>query len=302
MATTPEEINSIAARLAKPSAELLARAAARSNTTPDAIAAVVTKLVAFTAYTYESVNKERRFDNDSQDKFQLSVLDHIFEVSTEFPEALFLWEYRDIQYSYSRKRVIYAGHLLQAAHDDNHNHKAQGIDWVLLDIFAPYRAEYENNKNHNWLDYFDRLEKSIGTNRDTKGLGIIGTAGRCTMGSVDAINGEDGKEVTEFVVTRHELKQLARYWAEVRIEHDYFYFVSTCSGSSQWRWNVYIDRRLDRLTKVLGHEEMQRVWDDAVESYRQCHPEITDENWRVFTSGTEEEREAWRKAVWEEEE
>jgi hypothetical protein len=45
---------------------------------------------------------------------------------------------------------------------------------------------------------------------------------------------------------------------------------------------------------------MQQIGKNAVESYRKCYPKISDEDWRVFTTGTEEEQEAWRTKLWAE--
>ena len=122
----------------------------------------------------------------------------------------------------------------------------------------------DNNENRQpqsiLKDYLDRLEVSVGANRDTEGLGTM-AVGPFIMGSVDAINGEGGREVPEFVATRHELKQLAAYWAEERL-----------------------------------------VQDDAIVSFRKRYPKITDEDWRVFTTGSEEEQEVWRNKVFGEEE
>jgi len=128
----------------------------------------------------------------------------------------------------------------------------------------------------------------------------IMNVGYCTIGSVGPINGEDGKEVPDFVLTLHELKQLALYWMHERIDHDFEWFAYQQSGSSEWRWSVFISRRLNRLAEVLGKEAMQQVGKDAVESYRKCYPSINDEDWRVFTTGTEQEQEAWRTKLWTE--
>jgi hypothetical protein len=48
--------------------------------------------------------------------------------------------YYEMQSSYSAKQVIRAGEVVQQIHD--REQKAQGLDWVLLDIFAPYKTEY----------------------------------------------------------------------------------------------------------------------------------------------------------------
>jgi hypothetical protein len=58
--------------------------------------------------------------------------------------------------------------------------------------------------------YIDRLHNSAGSNRDTGGLGTM-AVGSLIIGSLDAINGKDGKETLEFVATSHEIKHLARY-------------------------------------------------------------------------------------------
>jgi hypothetical protein len=163
----------------------------------------------------------------------------------------------------------------------------------------------DNNENRQpqsiLKDYLDRLEVSVGANRDTEGLGTM-AVGPFIMGSVDAINGEGGREVPEFVATRHELKQLAAYWAEERLEQDFDWFLYQSSGSSEWRWSAFINRRLNRLAEVLGQEAMRVVQDDAIVSFRKRYPKITDEDWRVFTTGSEEEQEVWRNKVFGEEE
>ncbi len=149
------------------------------------------------------------------------------------------------------------------------------------------------------IDYFDAIEASVGTNRDTKGLGTM-KVGPCVIGSVGPINGEDGKEVPDFVPTLHELKQLAGYWIGERIDLDFDWFAYQQSGSSEWRWSVFIYRRLHRLAEVLGEEAMKQIGKNAVKIYRKCYPSISDEDWRVFTTGTEEEQEAWRTKLWKE--
>jgi hypothetical protein len=83
--------------------------------------------------------------------------------------------------------------------------------------------------------------------------------GPCIVGSVNAINGEDGKKLPEFVVTRQELKQLAGYWMQERIDHDFDWFAYQCTGSSEWRWSAYTNRRLNRLAEILGEETMGAV-------------------------------------------
>lgn len=145
LATSPEEINRIAVRLKQPSTKLLDWAGKQHNCKPDEIVQFVTELVSFEPtknlfYVHESVNKSRRFSNHFKSRHTGIVDSHMFLVSQEFPNAVFLLEHFDIQYSYSGKRVIQAGEVVQEIFDGTH--KSQGIDWVLLDIFSPFRAEW----------------------------------------------------------------------------------------------------------------------------------------------------------------
>jgi hypothetical protein len=145
-------------------------------------------------------------------------------------------------------------------------------------------------------EYLDRLQESKGTNRDADGLGPM-AVGPIIIGKVDAIHGETGKEVPEFPATGHELIQLAKYGMLERIECDFDWFLFQSIGSTEWRWSEYIDRRLDRLYQVLGREMMRKAQEDAVALFRQRHPDITDEDWRAFTEGTDDEQEAWQERV-----
>src|SRR6516162_2404789 len=109
LATSPEEINRIATRLEQPSSELLDWVAKGGNRKPDEIAQSLAELVSFVPVRDlfdlgEAVNKARRFENSFR-RFTGTVDSHIFEVSTEFPNSVFLLEYRDMQASYSGKMV-----------------------------------------------------------------------------------------------------------------------------------------------------------------------------------------------------
>jgi hypothetical protein len=122
----------------------------------------------------------------------------------------------------------------------------------------------DNNVSENEMpaknvsDYLDRLEKSVGSNRDTDGLGTM-AAGPFVIGSVEAINGEEGKELPEFVATKHELKQLAEYWALEGIEHDFDWFVyqsggaCTSTAASTASAKFWDRRRCKRHIKLRSH-------------------------------------------------
>ena len=68
----------------------------------------------------------------------------------------------------------------------------------------------------------------------------------CVIGSHSEINGEDAQP-SGFVVARHELEQVARYWIWERFLNDFFCFISEMSGSYEWRLSLYSAERLTRL-------------------------------------------------------
>jgi hypothetical protein len=105
------------------------------------------------------------------------------------------------------------------------------------------------------------------------------------------------EEVPEFLVTRHELRQLASYWYDERLSQSFWFYICQSTDGFSWRWSFYINDRLDRLTQVLGTEVMRELRDDAVNSFRRRCTEITDEDWRVYTSGTEDEQQAYRERI-----
>jgi len=84
--------------------------------------------------------KECDFALSFKDLFTGIVDGHLEEVSEAAPASIFLLTYCDMQSSCSGKQVIRAGEVVQQIHD--REHKSQAVDWVLLDIFAPFRAEY----------------------------------------------------------------------------------------------------------------------------------------------------------------
>jgi hypothetical protein len=65
---------------------------------------------------------------------------HLLDVSAAFPSAVFLMEAYDMD-SFTEKMVFHGGRLLRATHD-NDSHVQGGV-WVLLNIFVPFKVEYE---------------------------------------------------------------------------------------------------------------------------------------------------------------
>lgn len=145
LASSPDEMNRLAERLNRPSQELTSWVAERLGQPVSEVAVGLKRLLEFKAvrnlgYVNTSVNKARRFRIAFNDKRYGIVQSHIFEVSAAFPAVIFLLEYCDEGVSYAGKKVIRAGKVVQEVHDGDQ--QVQGVDWALLDIFAPFRTEY----------------------------------------------------------------------------------------------------------------------------------------------------------------
>jgi hypothetical protein len=155
------------------------------------------------------------------------------------------------------------------------------------------KSAKDDQNRSECADYVDAIERSVGNNRDSQGIGVI-RLGRSAVGFVEEISGEDGKECPEFVATRHEINRIAGYWIDEHLEQDFYFFITQSTGSCEWRRSIFMRRRLDRLAEVLGEKSMTELWDDTVTRFRQRHT-LSDEDWRIFRDGTEEERETWRQ-------
>jgi hypothetical protein len=105
---------------------------------------------------------------------------------------------------------------------------------------------------------------------------------------------QDYSEVPEYVPTRRELKQLAVYWAVEYFANRFWWFVHQQTGAAERSEKYEALSHLNRMREILGSETMEIVWSDAEASFRK---RLTAEDWRVFTSGTEDEQQAWRVKV-----
>jgi hypothetical protein len=151
----------------------------------------------------------------------------------------------------------------------------------------------ENDDKQDVLPvYTEEIEKSMGSNPDIQSLGTM-PCGRFTVGYVDAISGEDVIEGPTFLVTQYELKQLVLHWMTERLEMDFDYFLHQTGSGSGWRWSKYTTRRLDRLQDILGQESMDALWEEASTAFRK-RAKLTDEDWRIFRTGSEQEQDDWR--------
>jgi hypothetical protein len=123
-------------------------------------------------------------------------------------------------------------------------------------------------------------------NPDSEGLGWYGND-RIVIGCVDEVNGPGSVEVPGYPTTRHELIQLVKYWATVRIDLDFSYFVDGQTGSSEIRLGPFAGRRIARIAEAIGQEEIAKAVNEAYDEFgKGCDPRT----WRVFRTGTPEER------------
>jgi hypothetical protein len=146
LASNPAEMNAIAERLNQASLELTARLSRESGEPANEVANGLKELLEFKTITnldhvHEDFNKARSFSLTVKSRSASVVMGHLIELSRGFPSAIFLLKYRDMQASFAGQRVLRAGEILRETSDGDQ--RAQAIDWVLIDIFAPFWTEYE---------------------------------------------------------------------------------------------------------------------------------------------------------------
>jgi hypothetical protein len=166
LATSPDEINKIEAALQEPCEELLVWVAKKWGKDPKEIAADVKALVTFKptrnlGYVHPSVNKARRFQNLFKDRSWGVVWSHVDFVSRDFSEALFLGEHWNLQASSASRTVIRAGREIRSVYDGSQ--RAQGYEWVLPNIFAPYQTEYDLGLEFGslWEQWLSEMKRTL---------------------------------------------------------------------------------------------------------------------------------------------
>jgi hypothetical protein len=166
LASSPTEINQIEQRMKQPSTKLLDLLPRRFGEPVSEVSGELNGLFEFEAtknlgYVDPSVNRARRFNFSFKDRNYGIVDSHLFEISAEFPSAIFLLTYRDMQASYSGNKVIRAGEVVQHMRDGDQ--KVQALDWVLIDIFAPFLAEYHDGHPFGslWQEWLGKLAVAV---------------------------------------------------------------------------------------------------------------------------------------------
>jgi hypothetical protein len=112
-------------------------------------------------YVDPVVNQARRFHLSFRSKSYGIVDSHLFEISAEFPSSIFLLTYRDMMASYSGRRVMRGGEVVQEVHDGDQ--KVQSLDWILIDIFPPFLAEYYDGLEFGslWQEWLGKLAAAV---------------------------------------------------------------------------------------------------------------------------------------------
>jgi len=114
------------------------------------------------------------------------------------------------------------------------------------------------------------MKVKIVKNSDNDYLGLIGC-----VGYVDEVNGAGAQEIPEFVPTRHELLELAKYWQKVCLENRYFWYLEWQVGSTDLRQEAFAQRRLNRIAEALGDDVVKSATDEVWEEFgKTCDPRV----------------------------
>jgi hypothetical protein len=101
-------------------------------------------------------------------------------------------------------------------------------------------------------------------------------------------SGAGAEEVSEFTPTPREVLELARYWANLRVDYEYFSFLHACEGSDWTRERMLATHRLSRITDIIGDEQVRKI---VAEVYEKFGKDEDPHDWNVFFYGTKEQRE-----------
>jgi len=152
LASDSKEVSDLAVRLNDPSKELRGMLSERLQLPrTDGFSEVLDFRVVGNLSTIEAA--ARTFKLTIEDRFRGGLAFHLVEISTEFPGATFLPE--TVGTTFSRKQVLREGRWVQELQGSDRANKATGFG--ILDIFAPFRAEYSaklafGSLWETWLD------------------------------------------------------------------------------------------------------------------------------------------------------
>ena len=103
---------------------------------------------------------------------------------------------------------------------------------------------------------------------------------------MDELNDAAAEEVPGFVPTRGELIQIVKYWANVELNLNYYMFFHSTTGSDLLRQTSFAQRRIGRIAKILGEDEVRKAIDGVYTKF--------EKDLEVFTEfGEDLDKEAW---------
>ena len=91
----------------------------------------------------------------------------------------------------------------------------------------------------------------------------------------------------------HELMQLAKYWAELELDLTYSMASTGTIGSDWLRKTSFAGRRLGRIERALGGDEVDEIVTRVREQFAAT---VDPELWKLFCDGRREEL---QRIVWE---
>ena len=168
------------------------------------------------------------------------------------------------------------------------NRLVEGVATATSPIIAVVESTLISETSEDIQKYMEHRANPSVRNADNGFLGEIHSGG-FRIGYLDDINGSGAEEMEGFLPTQHELIQLAKYWAKVAIDIEYFWFCYQQTGSTEIRRGPFARRRVARIAHLLGEDVVNKAKEEAYEEYgKDQDPRI----WNVFLNGTREEREA----------
>jgi len=127
-------------------------------------------------------------------------------------------------------------------------------------------------------------------NADNIGLGAAGSAGH-----VDEVNGDGAAEISGFVPTRDELLILAKHWAAVALDIEYFWFLYEQVGSSDRRIESFARRRVSRIAALFSDEAVTKAITAVEEQLGKKFG--SSKYWDIFLHGTPGEHKAAQEEI-----
>jgi hypothetical protein len=125
-------------------------------------------------------------------------------------------------------------------------------------------------------------------NADNEWLGQLGP-----IGHVPEVNGAGAQEFPEFRATKHELITLAKYWAEIAIDVEYWWFLYEQVCGSEVRRHSFARARVNRISGLIG-EEVDLAIEEVYQSYGARQ---NNKAWETFLHGSEAERAALQEEI-----